>query len=146
MLKPDMDDKTFQELASLFFTTRQIIRQQLPGERPDPNAWLRSETLRFVAQSRNPTMLDIARHLRVRAPSATSLVAKLVSLGFLSRHGETSDKRVVHVLLTARGKRELRDYAKRSARIMRTVFSKLPPRDVREFARILRQLQQAHQY
>src|ERR1700722_15203592 len=102
-----MTERNFQELTSLFFEMRQTIRANLPDGQADPNAWMRCETLRFIAERDHPTMRQIAKHLRVTAPSATSLVRKLFSLGWIERKASGSDKRVVHVSLTARGQKEL---------------------------------------
>ena len=66
-----MKKNDFQELSTLFFEMRQTIRANLPDGQADPNAWMRCETLRFVSESEGPTMRELAKHLRVTAPSAT---------------------------------------------------------------------------
>ena len=139
-----MKDSTFAELSSLFFTTRQIIRSQLPGGHPDPNAWLRCETMHFIATAKNPTMQDVAAYLRVRAPSATSLISNLAKSGFVSRQGEKGDRRVVRILLTKAGEKVLRDYAKTSATTMRKVFSKLDTKEVEQLTATVRRLREIH--
>src|ERR1700685_3368005 len=102
-----MKSKNFSELTSLFFTTRQIIKQQLPKSgNSDPNTWLRFETLRFIAETNNPTMRDVARYLSVKAPSATSLISHLAKSGLIERKGEKGDKRIVRISLTKLGRRE----------------------------------------
>ena len=100
-----MNNKDFQELTSLFFGMRQTIRANLPDGQADPNAWMRCETLRFIAENDAPTMREIAKYLRVTAPSATSLIRKLFSLGWIERKQSGSDKRVVRISLTAKGKK-----------------------------------------
>ncbi|HVM73492.1 MAG TPA: MarR family transcriptional regulator [Candidatus Paceibacterota bacterium] len=141
-----MNDSLFTELTSLFFTTRQIIKAQLPAARNhDPNAWLRFETLRFIAEMKEPTMQDVAGYLRIKAPSATSLVAHLAKSGFISRKSQVGDKRIVRITLTARGKKELRDYMARSAGTMRKAFSKLNDGEINRLVSILRHLRDIHQ-
>lgn len=139
-----MKDKALSELTSLFFTTRQIIRQQLPSDGPDPNTWLRFETLRFISEAKDPTMHDVAHYLRVKAPSATSLVAHLVRSGLIARKGEASDKRIVRISLTPRGKREVKNYTARCASTMRKAFSKLDDRELNSLVSILRHLRDVH--
>lgn len=134
----------FQELASLFFSTRQIIRAQLPGK-PDPNAWLRMETISFVAKAGTPTMHDIATYLRIAAPSATSLVSHLVKDGLLRRVPDTNDKRVVHIAMSAKGTQVLKKYGAASATTMRKAFSALSEEETAELVRILRRVQKVHQ-
>jgi DNA-binding MarR family transcriptional regulator len=134
----------FAELSALFFSTRQIIRSNLRGEKPDQNAWLRCETLRFVDSAHNPTMHDIARRLRVTPPSATSLVIQLEKAGWVRREKRSGDKRVVRVSLTTRGKRSLAQYRKKATITMHRVFSKLPRREVDQLVGILRRVNEAH--
>lgn len=137
-------DNVYEELGPLFFETRQIIRDNLRGEKPDPNAWLRFETLRFIDETGEPTMQDIARHLRVRAPSATSLIKHLMTMKLIVHVKRGEDKRVVRIALSHAGKQTLRGYRKRSTDTMRRVFSKLPPGDVETLVRIFRRTKDVH--
>lgn len=139
-----MREGDFQELTSLFFEMRQTIRANLPQGQADPNAWMRCETLRFIDEHDAPTMQEIAKHLRITAPSATSLVRKLASLGWIIREPSGSDKRVVRISLTAAGTHEVSRYRKQSERTMRKVFSRLPERDLRHLMRVLRSLNDMH--
>jgi DNA-binding MarR family transcriptional regulator len=140
-----MNDKHFQELTSLFFSTRQIIRQKLPSDGyADPNGWLRFETLRFIERQSGPTMREVAGYVRIKAPSVTSLVDHLVRLGFVTKQKEPSDRRLVRLYPTKRGEDALKKYGERCARTMREVFSKLPEHDTTELVRILRHLGEVH--
>lgn len=134
----------FQELSTLFFEMRQTIRANLPQQRADPNAWMRSETLCFIGEHERPTMQEIAKHLHVTAPSATSLVRKLFSLGWIARDHSGQDKRFVRILLTAKGQRELTRYRTQAEQTMRKVFSKLPGHDIDQLKRVLRSLNDIH--
>lgn len=139
-----MDRKKFQELASLFFDMKQTIRANLPHGQVDPNAWMRCETLRFIAEIEDPTMREIADHLRITAPSATSLMRKLARLGWIKRSASGSDKRVVRISLTKAGQRELARYRKQAERTMQKVFSKLPERELSNLVQALRRLRDVH--
>ncbi len=140
-----MEDRIFSELATLFFSTKQIMRKQMPNNgHTDPNAWLRFETMRFIGEMKEPSMQDLAEYLRIKAPSATSLVAHLVEAGFVERKSEAGDKRVVRVALTPHGKKEVADYMARSVVTMRKTFSKLDQREVAALSDILRHLRDAH--
>ena len=140
-----MKTKKLSELTSLFFTTRQIIKQQMPSGESDPNTWMRFETLRFVADAKNPTMQDVAHYLHVKAPSATSLIAHLAKTVLISRTGEKEDKRVVRISLTLAGKREVKSYTIRKQRTTQKVFSKLDEHQLDELVTILRRLRDIHQ-
>ena len=139
------DQHTLEELASLFFITRQIIRQRLPQEgKYDPNAWLRNQTLLFIASQKGPTMHEIATFVRITAPSATSLVRHLEKLGFIRRKQALPDKRIVRIYLTAKGKRKLAECRKNSVAVMQTVFGELPPQDIKALRDILGNLRKVH--
>jgi DNA-binding MarR family transcriptional regulator len=139
-----MTEKNFQELTSLFFGMRQTIRANLPQGQADPNNWMRCETLRFISENDEPTMQKIAKHLRVTAPSATSLARKLSSLGWIKRVPSESDRRVVRIRLSPKGERELARYKRQSEATMKKVFSKLPERDLAELRRALKNLRDIH--
>ena len=130
----------YSELSGLFFETRQIIRQHLPGaKRSDPNAWLRLQTLRFIDRADAPTMHDVASYLRVKAPSATSLISHLVSQGLIVRRSG-ADRREVILSLTPVGKKTLKDYGEQSEKMMRSAFSTLDEAEVGSLCAILKKL------
>ena len=138
-----MKDNILQELASLFFSTRQIIRGKLPEGKADPNAWLRFQTMRYIQDADGPTMHDVASYLRIKAPSATSLIAYLVRHGSVRRVAG-KDKRVTRLYLTPQGKKFLAAHQRRSNTTMREVFSEFSITDVHELVRILRHLRDIH--
>src|SRR5262249_51071598 len=138
-----MKENIYAQLASLFFSTRQIIRSNL-NARPDPNAWLRLETLRFIAENADPTMQSVAEYLHIKAPSATSLVSTLERAGWVKRTVSKADKRIVCIDVTAQGRKELGKYRAESRKVMQAVFSKLPQRDVETLKRILASVDEAH--
>ncbi len=139
-----MNKIQLRELSSLFFSMKQILRSQLPDQKVDPNAWLRYETMRHIRDAHGPTMHDVARYLRIKAPSATSQIAHLARAGLIVRKDEKADKRVVRIFLTARGKREVEQYESRSVVMMRATFSRLDDRELRSLVKILRHLQDVH--
>ncbi len=134
----------FTELARLFFETRHIMRSKVPGGKKDPNAWMRSEALRFVAEHEQPGMKDIAEFLRIKAPSATSLVAHLEREGLVARRACDDDRRIVRIALTGKGRQAVESYEKKSARIMREVFGKLEPGELRDLEAAMRRVAELH--
>jgi DNA-binding MarR family transcriptional regulator len=137
--------KTLNELPSLFFSMRQIIRSQFPDCKHDQNAWLRFETMRFIAENGGPTMQDLARYLHIQAPSATSLIAHLISHSSVRRIAEKKDKRVVRLYLTSRGKKQLVVHYRRSRGVMKKTFSEFSRDDLQQLVRILRRLRSIHE-
>ena len=143
-----MKENLFSELASLFFSTKQIMKGQMPtnahNAHSDPNSWLRFETMKFIDVSGEPTMRDIAEYLRIKAPSATSLIAHLDSLGLIVRKIQKDDKRIVRIALSPKGVSEVKAYTKRSVITMRKTFSKLDAGEVKTLITILKHLRAAH--
>jgi DNA-binding MarR family transcriptional regulator len=139
-----MNDTQLQELASLFFSMRQIIRSQLPQCKADPNAWLRFETMRFIENAGGPTMHDVAAYVRIKAPSATSLVGYLVGQGAVRAVSQKRDKRVKRLYLTAKGKRMLAEHRKRSNVTMRKVFEEFTDAELSALLGLLRRLSDIH--
>jgi DNA-binding MarR family transcriptional regulator len=134
----------YGELSGLFFETRQIIRQKLPGaKQSDPNAWMHLQTIRFIESADAPTMHDVAAYLRVKAPSATSLIAHLADQGLVVR--ETgADRREVKLSVTQKGKTVLQGYEAQSEKMMRHAFSALDETEVCSLSAILKKLIRGH--
>ncbi len=130
----------YGELSELFFETRQIIKQKLPGTgNTDPNEWMRLQTMQFIDRSDSVTMHDVATYLRIKAPSATSLIACLVSRGMIAREAG-QDRRVVRLSLTLLGKKALKEYGSTSEKMMRRTFSTLEESEVGSLCTILKKL------
>jgi len=88
-------------------------------------------------------MQSVASYLRIKAPSATSLITHLVGQG-LVRRVTGNDKRSTRLYLTPRGKKLLLVHDKRSNTALRKVFSEFKPSDVHELVRILRHVRDIH--
>ncbi len=135
----------YERLPALFFETRQIIRSLLPRHKShNANNWLRCETMRFVAENSNPTMHDLAAHLRTKAPSVTALISNLRTRDLLVATPDKLDKRVLRLSLTRKGEQHLVRYRKESGETMHKVFSHLDAHDIRTLVRILSQVRDAH--
>ncbi len=132
-------ERGITELTSLLFKTKQLIRHELPT-RHDANAWLRLEILNFIASAEEATMRAIAEYLRIKPPSATSLITALESDGLVVRVKHPSDRRAVHVSLTETGAQRLALYRRESHRALETVFSRLSSREIETLKRVLKRL------
>src|SRR3954447_7101366 len=58
-----------------------------------------------ILRDREPTMLDLARHLKLEKSSVTGLVDRAVKRGLVERASAPHDGRAIHVRLTASGRR-----------------------------------------
>ena len=134
-----MKNAELQELTSLLFATRRLIKQQRTLGCVHPQGWLQMETLNYIGDHEGPTMHDLAAFLGITAPSASSLIGKLARAGFV-RRAAGHDRRAVCLFVTPAGKKELARGRRASAGALQGVFSKLSPRDLSELIRILRNL------
>lgn len=135
----------FSEIAQLFFETRQIIRDNVPEKTRDPNAWMRAEAMRFVAAHDAPGMKELASYLRIQAPSATSLVRHLEKQGLAKRVACETDKRIVRIVPTAKGRQFVEKYESHAADIMQRVFGRLSEGELDDFVAVMRRVRSLHE-
>jgi DNA-binding MarR family transcriptional regulator len=64
--------------------------------------------IRGHADSRGPTIGEVAEYLLVRHHTAVELANRTQELGFISRSRNDADRRVVRLVLTAKGRRRIR--------------------------------------
>ncbi|MGH3825950.1 MAG: MarR family transcriptional regulator [Pseudonocardiaceae bacterium] len=75
-----------------------------------------------VLASRGPKrMVDLAQLVRVNPSSAGRMCDRLVRKGFIRRHRERTDRRIVHVVLTGEGRRVV-DEVTAARRVMISVM------------------------
>ncbi len=129
---------------SLFFTVRRIVRTRLAqGKKYDPSAWLHIETMKFIADAGGPKMKDVADHLSITAPSATTLIGGLIRSGFVTSSTDRRDRRTSRLVLTAKGKNELRRAVARGTRILNGLFAALSKTELAAFTGALERLKEA---
>lgn len=136
-----MNDGELEELISLLFATRRLIRSRVGarGRAADPYAWLRLEVLRFIAEEKGASMRDLAAYLSVTAPSASSLIARLETDGYVRRQ-TGKDRRAVLLYPTAKGARELARAQKENAKALKAVFSPLTRAELSALLKLLRRV------
>ena len=126
------------QAISLFFAVRGIMRTKFAqGKKLDPSTWLRIETMKFIADHDAPKMKDVADYLSITAPSATSLVGGLVKSGFVAYAADTSDRRTSRLVLTAKGKAELKSAMTRGTKHLRSLFAVLSDKELAAFSAAL---------
>src|SRR4051812_18248025 len=110
--------------ATLFFMLRGLIRSKLAaGKQLDPYSWMRVETLVYIRDHKAPSMTDIAGHLSITAPSATSLINALAKAGLVVRKRDQADKRASRISLTPAGRVFVAKTTKRGIRTIGALFA-----------------------
>ncbi|MDO8729798.1 MAG: MarR family transcriptional regulator [Candidatus Omnitrophota bacterium] len=83
--------------------------------------------LEYLSARRESPMNELARHLGVTRPAATGLADRLIAQGLVSRQGDRSDRRVVRINLTPKGRRVLDNIWNQKRRMLQEVFGQLSP-------------------
>lgn len=83
------------------------------------------------------TMGTLARRLRVRLPTATGIVHRLVRSGLVRRARDSQDRRQVIVELTAKGRAYIRDFQGVIRRRWEEVLQPLAPQELAAFHQVL---------
>ena len=98
------------------------------------------EVLQFVSEQGNPTMRDLAMYLKVKAPSATSLVDELVQTQLLLRESDAADRRQVRLALTRKGMTSLATAVAQRKKVITSLLSPLETGDREQFNRLLQKI------
>ena len=85
--------------------------------------------MEYLSARRESPMNELARHLGVTRPAATGLVDRLIVQGLVSRQGDRTDRRVVRINLTPKGRRVLDNIWNQKRKMLQEVFGRLSPAD-----------------
>ena len=96
--------------------------------------------LEYLSARRETPMNELARHLGVTRPAVTGLVDRLIAQGLVGRQGDLSDRRVVRVNLTPKGRRALENIWGQKRRMIQQVFGRISPADRAQYLATLEQV------
>ena len=134
-------DKKLDELMFLLFTTKKIVWERAKSlEDIDLSSALRFSTLQFVLEKKNPTMNDLAKYLRVKPPSATSLINGLVKSGFIGRKKNKNDRRIVNLHATIKGKKYFKASFLKMRENIKSIYSHLNNKEIDQLIKILKKI------
>jgi len=141
-----MRHTNIEQLISMIFAVSRLIRERAKyREKIDPFSFLQLETLRYVAEKDNHSMKDVADYLCITPPSATSLINSLVKTKQLERMHDPSDRRLVRLVITPKGKTALASGFKKITTRMRKVVSNLDAKERNDLFKILEKLGRVNQ-
>ena len=125
--------------TELFLEAGRMMKKKLITVE-DGVSFTQAEVLRFVHEQGKPLMSDIAKHLEISAPSATALVQQLARRGYLSREGNPSDRRQVHLAVTKKAISELTAIMNKRKKILHVLLEGLSEKDHQDMQRILQKM------
>jgi len=96
-----MENK-IRKIISLIFSNRHLLHEKCGQNTCNLMSILQLETLRFIKDNK-PSMKSVAGYLKIKPPSATSLVNDLVSSGLVKRSHGKNDRRVTNLVITGKG-------------------------------------------
>jgi DNA-binding MarR family transcriptional regulator len=88
-------------------------------------------------------MKELAGHLGITSPSATSLVNRLVKLKWVTRFSDPDNRKLVRLKTAPLGRAMQMKAMEKHVAMMRNILSYLPKSDQSSFARILTNLHAA---
>ena len=125
------------KLLPLIFEMGRVLKSEAYRDDAEMPSYLHIETLRFIQESKTPSMSDIASYLRVARPTATTLINTFVADGMLERVHDVDDRRIVRLQLSQKGSAALEETMKKRADAFARVIKSLSDKDCIELARIL---------
>jgi DNA-binding MarR family transcriptional regulator len=97
-------------------------------------------TLILIDSKLSVKMKDIAKEFNISLPAATGIIARLFKMSFVKRVYDDSDRRIIRVVLTPKGKKIVEQVKTKRKKFVESVFGKLSERERQAYLRILRKL------
>lgn len=82
-------------------------------------------------------MTDIARLISVTSAAATGIIDRLVRDGYVRRHGDPKDRRIIKVSLTAKGDSIVRKMIEQKKRVTTKIFGMITEEEREAYLKIL---------
>jgi len=98
------------------------------------------ETLWFIGLNGKKNMETIADFLKIKPPSATSMINKLEKKRLIKRIRDPKDRRVTYISLTTNTKKHLKTICKQKEIMLDQLVSKLSKKDKTDLHRIIKKI------
>ena len=130
-----------QNIVDLAFELSRLMRSAMSQSDPKhASTLLRLQGLVLIRETPEITMKDLAKKLSISASTATVFVDRVVEFGWVERKADKTNRRLVRLHLTPRGKKCLTKYLQERRTILRRSIAQIPTKDQRELQRILLKL------
>ena len=98
-------------------------------------------SLELIDSHEKLKMKEIAEQLNVSLPAASGLIKRLFALGYVKRLYGTRDRRIIYIVLTAKGKKTVAHVRDQRKKAFQQTFGKLTDVERRQYLAILKKVQ-----
>lgn len=131
--------KNIDEFVDLVFVMNRLTKEGLENEKGSPS-YIQLQALSFISNQKNPIIKSVAEHLNITPPSATFLINNLIKSELINRLHNAQDKRMVHLVISKKGKKELEKSFLRSKKYLYKKLSLLSAKERQSFILILKKI------
>lgn len=136
-----MANNSTEKIVSHFFSLFRSLKQKLDLSSPLYRLPLaHTETLRLISEKKKVSMKQVADFLAITPPSATALIAHLVSEDFVKRSSGKNDRRAVYLTLTKEGAMVMQKAVLDRCKNFKKLLGKISPTQQQELLDILTKL------
>lgn len=135
---------TTGDIATLWMKTGKLLRRRILSAvgRPTVNPQ-QLFAMFLICEHDRMTMKELAVHLGITSPSATSLVNRLVRMKWVVRVTDPLNRKLVRLRMAPAGKTAIQSAMKVQSKAMKDLLSLLSPEDRTDFGRVLTSLHDA---
>ena len=96
--------------------------------------------LELLSRQGASKMTDLAKFMKVTTAASTGIVQRLVLLGYVQREYDQSDRRIIRIKLSAKGRELVKKINQQRTQSVTKIFSQISENDRGEYLRILMQV------
>lgn len=141
-----MPDQTDSIIASALAISRTLRREMACKTGAKDVNMLQMHALLHMREHEGMTMKEIAQHLKITSPSATSFVNRLVTMGWVERSADSSNRKLVRLNVSQKGLSLLQTNLNQRKEDLRKILSLLSAKDREDLSRILSSLSTSLQH
>jgi len=131
-----------KEMAMLFYNISRMLYHI--GQYHSPEIKLTIEQLQaliFICENKSVRMNDLAKFLGISAATATALINRLITNGWIIREEGVKDRRVVNISLQIDGKAKLRKILSHKMQALNAALDTLNKNEKEHFFKTLKKLE-----
>lgn len=140
-----MPAKLIDGIIQNSFELGRIVRRKMLSADPSDLHMGQLHALAFIQQEPGITMTSVADRLQVSSPTATSFVARLVRMGYVTRHHDEKNRKYVRLVITKAGEHMLQKKMAEKRIIISDVLSVLSTLDQQLLLSLLKAIIASHE-